>query len=357
MNQQASSTTPNVSQLRFMDGIRHPELWLWDSWTLDDAEGLHLYCLALNKHSAEGEPITPPERNNYRFHVRHFLSTDEGKSWTDCGAVLEPGHTADGADARNVWSGSVFRRADGEYLFGYTGVRQQDGNRDFLQTICMGTASSANGPVTVLSKALSCPLKDYEAITSLGYYLGPKERLGDNNGEEQGPILAWRDPYFFIDEHETLNAMWASKVAPTSPAIARATLKKESGEYRIDELLPPVMLPDSEEFTQAEVPKIYRDAQSGDFYLLISACNRVYEGQPDSEVNQELRLYRSQSSNGPWQCCSAKGSLLPDLNYLFGASIINPNFAEREITLLGPYTENAGKKKQLTFEAPLTLRF
>jgi len=30
----------------FQAGVQHPDLWLWDSWTLQGVEGgLHLYCL------------------------------------------------------------------------------------------------------------------------------------------------------------------------------------------------------------------------------------------------------------------------------------------------------------------------
>jgi len=95
------------TQNTFENGIHHPEFWLWDSWTCTDVQGLHLYCLALSKTDASGAAITPPDRNKHQFHIRHFVSLDQGNSWTDHGPVLQPGQIADGSDARNVWSGSV----------------------------------------------------------------------------------------------------------------------------------------------------------------------------------------------------------------------------------------------------------
>ena len=340
---------PAPTAQTFTGGIDHPLLWLWDSWTCTDDSGLHLYCLALAKINCQGEAIEPPDRNNYPFHIRHFLSKDEGQSWIDLGSVLEPGAYQEGADARNVWSGSVSVLDDGRYAFGYTGVRELGDKRHFLQTICVSLSATANGPVIAAPKPISCPLRDYDEITNKGYYLGPKARLGDCNGEEGGPIMAWRDPFLFYDNNNVLRAVWAAKSTPTGAAIAQATLTLEDGEITIDELLPPMHLPDSDQYTQAEVPKIYRDDDSGDYYLLISACNRTYEGQPDSEVNQELRLYRAREPVGPWAPFSTKGSLLPDLNFMFGASIIATDFPNQTITLLGPRTENAGPDHQLKF--------
>jgi len=48
----------------FQAGIQHPDLWLWDSWTLQGVEGsLHLYCLALSQTGFDGSLILPGQRN------------------------------------------------------------------------------------------------------------------------------------------------------------------------------------------------------------------------------------------------------------------------------------------------------
>lgn len=338
----------------FSGGINHPDLWLWDSWTLDDSDGhLHLYCLALAKTHSDGTAITPPQRNDYTFHVRRFTSDDAGHSWSDKGTVMQHGQMRDGADARNVWSGSVLRLDKETVAFGFTGIRDCGTDRRFLQTICIALGASPEAPTQWPDAALSCPFRDYDAIVSAGFYLGPRETLGSNQGEEGGPIMAWRDPFLFKEADGALYAVWSAKLSPTVPAVALARLKREGSTLRVAQLYPPVELPDAQSMTQAEVPKLYRDAASGDYLLMVSACDRRFEGQPDRELTHIHRLYRSAALTGPWRPVSAAGSALPGLEGLFGASLIDIDLAQGVLTVLGPYTENAGPERQLRFAPPV----
>ena len=100
----------------------------------------------------------------------------------------------------------------------------------------------------------------------------------------------------------------------------RLWLKPKHG-YAIETLHPPITLPDGKSITQAEVPKIYYDADSEIYYCLISACDRLYEGQDDSEVSKTLRLYKAGDLRGPWYSYRVGSSLLPGLENMFGASI------------------------------------
>ncbi|WP_308910437.1 hypothetical protein [Pseudokordiimonas caeni] len=347
---------PPPSPTIFVNGICHPNLWLWDSWTAHDQSSLHLYCLALNRQACDGSAILPGDRNNYPFHIRHFLSEDDGISWRDLGVVAKPGGAADGADGRNVWSGSVLRSHSGAWLYGYTGLRVKTDERQFLQTICIADGTTPNAISGWSREALSCPLRDYDSILAAGYYLGAKDKLGSNAGEAGGPILAWRDPFLFYDKSGILNAVWAAKLGPTKPAVARATIRETEDGFVIDRLFPPIALPDAADFTQAEVPKIYLDAASGLYLMLISACDRLYEGQPNAEVTMEMRLYKSHDLEGPWQPYGGEGSRLPELRDLFGASIISRGFSPEELVFLGPYTENAGPLKQLSFAPPVRMK-
>lgn len=337
----------------FTGGIDHPDLWLWDCWTQPEPEGeLNLYCLALAKTHSDGSTIMPPQRNDFTFHVRRFVSRDSGVSWRDKGAVMEPGQMRDGADARNVWSGSVLRLDDRTIAFGFTGVRDGGTDHGFLQTICVATGPTPSRPSHWPQAALSCPLRDYDAILARGYYLGPRDELGSNRGEEGGPIMAWRDPFLFATSGEELYAVWSAKLSPTRPAIALARLERKGEDIRLAELCAPIELPDAHLMTQAEVPKIYRDAASGDFLLMVSACDRRYEGQPDRELTHVHRLYRSARLTGPWRAFRAGDSALAGLEGLFGASLVDVDLARGLLTALGPYTENAGARRQLRF-APL----
>lgn len=339
---------PAPSALTFEGSLRHPDLWLWDSWTLKGDDGLHLYCLALSRTGHDGAPITPPQRNDHAFHVRHFVSGDEGCSWHDHGAALTPGGAGDGADARNVWSGSVLRLQDGRVAFGYTGLRTAGPDRRFLQTVCIGFGATPEAMDTQPARALSCPLRDHAAIRAAGYYLPGVAELGADAGEEGGPILAWRDPFLLETGDGTLHAFWSAKIAPTRPAIAHARLVLRGNQVAIDRLGAPILLPDAEEFTQAEVPKLYPDGAGG-WLLLISSCDRLYEGQPDSAVRQQQRLYRAPSPLGPWTPAQRHGSVLSGLDFQFGASLTAVGPDARWIDVLGPFTENAGADTQLSF--------
>ena len=341
---------PPARETVFTGGIDHPDLWLWDSWTMHEPGGeWHLYCLALSKADSDGAAIMPPQRNDFTFHVRHFLSGNSGRSWRDMGAVMQPRQVADGADGRNVWSGSTLRLDKETVAFGFTGVRDSGTDRRFLQSICVATGTGPGRADRMPETALSCPHRDYESIVSMGYYLGPRETLGSNDGEEGGPIMAWRDPFLFTGPDGQLHAVWSAKLSPTVPAIAHARLERDGGRFKLAQLYAPIELPDAHLMTQAEVPKIYSDPVSGDFLLLVSACDRRYEGQPDRELSHIHRLYRSPDLHGRWTCFDRGGSALPGLEGLFGASLVAHDAPTGRFSVLGPYTENAGHKKQLKF--------
>lgn len=333
----------------FRKGISHPDLWLWDSWTLAEDDVWHLYCLALSRIDNDGRDIPPQDRNKHPFHIRHFLSRDGGQSWWDEGVYFKPENTPDGFYNRNVWSGSVLKLKNCRYLTGFTAIRNVDADHPFVQSIGLATSGDNRSITHVQDRPLSCPVRDYEQITSLGYYLGPKESLGHKDGEEGGPILAWRDPFLYQDTDGRIQAFWSAKVSPKEGAMAHATLAETEMGFVIESLHPPIRFPDSEKFTQAEVPKIYHDSTSDTYYCLLAACDRLYEGQPDSEVTKVTRLYKGPTLKGPWQAFNDKTSKLDGLENLFGCSIIKADFDAGKVALVAPITEMANNDIQLTF--------
>ena len=329
----------------FTNGVRHPELWLWDSWVWQGEGRLHLFCLALAKRQRDGSPITPGERNAHTFHVREFVSRDGGTTFRDAGVFFVPG-TEGRADRRNVWSGYVFGEDAG--LFAYTGVAEPTPARPFLQSICLGVRSGADWSASLLS----CPERDYDAIRGAGYYLGPRGGLGHVAGEEGGPILAWRDP-FALAHGGGIRLFWSAKVGPKTPAIASADLVMDgSGSYTLGPLCAPLCLPDADRMTQAEVPKIY--AVENGYILLVAACDRLFEGQPDAEVSKVTRAYRADGLDGEWTALSGT-SALGGLEHLFGVSALSAS--SEGLRVLGPYTEMASRDLQLSFAAPREIRF
>lgn len=329
--------TPHLAP--FTDSIHHPDLWLWDSWVMSDDSTLHLYCLALARRTKSGEAIAPADFNDHPFHYRHFTSSDGGTSWSDRGAVLHPGNLSDKGDSGNVWSGSVLDVEEGRVLFGYTGIDHAAPDRRFVQTIILASGTP-DGPDTFPAAAQSHPVRDNTAIREAGYYLPEPGVVGHNDGEGDGTILAWRDPFLFKTPDGTLHALWSAKVTERIPAVAHAIVKKEGQHWSLD-LQPPIRLPDEHDYTQAEVPKICMDDDTGELVLMISACNRLHEAQPDSEVWKQLRLYRSRDIRGPWRVAFRDTAVIPGTDTLFGASFLDRAVAGGTARVLSPRTAKA----------------
>ncbi len=327
----------------FKGAIVHPELFLWDAWSYQEQETLHLYCLAISRTKPDGEPLLPAEKDNYPFHIRHFSSLDLGASWKDEGCFQQSGNAIDGHDARNIWSGSIAALPGGAKIAGFTGIFEIDDTRRYLQNISLGLSADGYSVGSVLPSPLSCPLRDREQILGLGYYLDGPDTLGSNDGEEGGPVMAWRDPFIFVDSDNHIHAFWAAKTGPCVGVVAHGLIKDgliaggDSG-YSLETLYPPMSLPDGEKFTQAELPKVYCDDSTGTCYLIVSSCNRIFEGQPDSEVDKTIRLYKSASLRGPWQIAAGDNSAIKGSEGLFGMTVLQTDFANNRMLCISPRT-------------------
>lgn len=336
---------PDAFQEIFVNGIRHPYLYLWDSWSYIEDNITHLYCLAVLRKKPNGDDMNPNERNDYPFHVRHFTSNDDGLSWKDEGCFLKLDDIAK-LNYRTIWSGSVKPLRNGKKLVAYTGIENKDSNHNFLQNIALAISEDGHNINGVDDTSFSSPVKDWKEITEKGYYLDAIDNLGSNKGEKDGPIMSWRDPFIFYDKDDSLNLFWAAKVGPRSSAMARATLKSKGDLFSIEELHAPITVPDIEEFTQLEVPKVLYNELKDQYYLVISSCDRLYENQPEAEVSKNVRLYTSKDINGPWKSIGNK--ILGEQN-LFGVTILRTDFENNRLLCIAPYTENAKTEDVLSF--------
>lgn len=239
------------------------------------------------------------------------------------------------------------------FVCGFTGIREQDEARPFLQAIYLANTESPSELAFPPQTALSCPSRDYDLIREQGYYLGPRDKLGSAQGEEGGPILSWRDPFVYAEGDDVFEVFWAAKVRPTEGAVAHATVQRAGAGFEIKTLHPPMTLPDGNLFTQAEVPKLYKDGRTGLYFLLISACTRISEMQPESEVEKVLRLYVGPTFRGPWTGAFAEGhSMIKGAEFLFGGVIEEIDTSTGRLNLLSAYTEYHSEALQLTV-APL----
>jgi hypothetical protein len=331
---------------KFENGICHPYLYLWDAWSYIEGDVIHLYCLAVSRLKTDGTILQPIERNNFPFHIRHFTSINDGRTWTDEGCFLDPKTWSEKSSYYNVWSGSIEPTPDGKKLTAFTVLEQIDAHHKFIQNIGLAISDDGFKIDQIIDLSLSSPYRDWENITNKGYYLDKPKKLGANAGEEGGPILSWRDPFIFFDNEDEVNLFWGGKVSPTKGALVRAKLQKNGTGYKIARLYPPVTVPDGNEFTQLELPKVLHDKESGFYYLIVSSCNRLYEGQSDEEVDKCVRIYKSTSIDGQWETLG--GKILGSEN-LFGPTILKTDFKNNRLLCIAPFTDAAEKELSLTF--------
>ena len=86
-----------------------------------------------------------------------------------------------------------------------------DSDHNFIQNIVLAVSGDGYVINQVADMVLSSPNRDWEEITKKGYYLDVPETLGSNEGEGGGPILAWRDPFIFLDKDENVNLFWGGQ--------------------------------------------------------------------------------------------------------------------------------------------------
>ena len=128
MSQKPNQMIDKVKQIpppyagEFANGICHPLLYLWDSWSYIEHDIMHLYCLALSRLKPDGSPIKPIERNDFPFHIRHFTSKNNGQTWKDEGCFLEAANLSEKLNNYTIWSGSVEVLDDGKKLIAFTGL-------------------------------------------------------------------------------------------------------------------------------------------------------------------------------------------------------------------------------------------
>ncbi len=350
MNQRLSieaELVPPAYEEAFIGAIRHPELFLWDAWSYQEGSLTHLYCLAVNRFTGKGERLDAKDRNSRPFHVRHFVSFDGGLSWFDQGVFQKPRPQHPVFNYTSVWSGSVTLLDDGRKLAAFTGLKGDGKDLLFQQSLAVAVSYDGSKLDDSTINLVSCPIRDRQMIVDCGYFIDEEAQLGHKDGEQGGPILAWRDPFILQLDNE-LHMFWCAKTESKVSALGHATLVETEAGFEFSKLFEPALMPDAQSYTQLELPKVIYDDLNNKFYLIIATCNRLFEGQSDAEVDKNTRIYESDSLAGPWRFHYSHGSEMPvSEDHMFALTVINADFENDLLYCLAPFTEDG--------EYPLTL--
>ena len=337
--------------------IRDARNYLWDAWSYKDANHYHLYCLSVPRFVDDGTPLKAADRNQQHFCVRYYYA-DVPKTWgadlqwSAGGCFQQVGRANDAHDAGNIWSGSVLPLEHGDTLVAYTGLWHPCTHpQRFAQNIGVGIAKTASSIETHSQHLLCCPMREYERVVAAGYYVDPPKDFGGADGERGGAISAWRDPFLLHDTDGRLHLFWSAKVSPQVAALGHGILERdEHSRYILSQLLPPICFPDADEFTQAELPKVCYDQTHERYYIMISTTNRVDERQADADVHKCTRLYHCASVDQPCEAYTKQGSIVhTPYPHLFGATILDADFENRQLLCMASYTDAAPADSALSF--------
>jgi beta-fructofuranosidase len=257
--------------------------YLWDNWiAYDEAAGrYHRYLLGAPRSLA-------PSERHARARIRHAIS-DCGTRWHDLGWALEPGPPG-AHDDLAAWTGTTII-AEGRFSLLYTGVANRPG---LPQTIALATSNDGHA-----FDRRSAPL------------LAPTCDLGYDPGDDDGVIMAWRDPHVARDPRTGLwHMVFACKRAGAAPrgAIGHAVSRGDLAHW---ELRPPLGLPAG--FAQAEVPALVFGRVA--VYCLLSTKDA--ERDDATASGSAWRVFAAPSIEGPWE--AAAPPLLRATDRIYGA--------------------------------------
>lgn len=302
--------------------------YLWDSWVLkDEINGEILYRL----YHLDAPDNGDPESRHDIAAVRQAISKDL-INWKDIGPTFMSGPKGSWDDGP-IWTGNVYKKDNGEYLFFYTARNHRDGQ---FQRI--GLATSEDGVTWERSdKPLSVPDGTwYETM-------------------EISPVYrAWRDPFVIKDEKNGKYLMYITAKTKNGHetykgCIALAVADNIEGPY---EVKPPVLAPGL--YAQMEVPQIIQ--KDGKVYLFFSCQEKDYNpewAEKTGGPQTGLHCFVSDSLYGPFTPINGTGIITGSKDNLYTVKLIAHPGREGNFLAIGWYMENKNTQKALTLSGPM----
>lgn len=334
MNDDTSGERSGAAPTLSRGAVTHPDYMFWDNWFAVYQGQYHRFTLQAPRrfppghvrvfaddHPAapatlEGAPTTPDDRH----HLAEigYLTSADAVHWEYRGAAIRPSEEPAAWDSHVIWSGNAHVVA-GRLVVPYTGRSQQPANGDrFLQQIGLAILDPDTGHFDKLAQnPVLSPLERSPGGARRA------EELGYDIAGDELVIMAWRDPYFLVDEAAGMVHMFfAAKLqaqlvaerlpgAPGRGGIGHAVARIDALDRW--ELLEPLALPAA--YSQLELPiVIQRDGE----YVLLSS---VAELGADGSRRQSLRGYRAGALHGPWQPIHGDSDLLVPLEGIYGINM------------------------------------
>lgn len=99
----------------------------------------------------------------------------------------------------------------------------------------------------------------------MSQYIHPKSPRSFGNGHRGGGgrVMAWRDPFVFIDKHDRIHLFLSAKAASRRGAPGHTILRRDKQRFRLEKLFPSATIPGGKDVTRVELPRIYHDAGQG----------------------------------------------------------------------------------------------
>lgn len=333
--------------------IESDTFYVWDNWGyMSKAGDLHIHAQYCEKHLCE-----VPEDRYWHAKIQHFVSMDKGESFMNRGTVIDVSKDSEHFDAFNIWSGCVYELDDGRVMSLYTGLSSSDkrlaGNRRCaLQSIGLAISHDGGVSFTKNPEPIISPIRDYELLRRLGYFLGPKESLGEID-DPDGTFMCLRDPELFVED-ETIHMIFACKVACKGVSsgirngVGHAVIKDFNNLSSI-EIMRPIFVAKETDYNQLELPGLFKAGAK--YYLVVSTTNLEYIGQPDTEVEKTVRIFVTDNlQTNQWNPFGDEGShiilnssrdgiygpkiihnYMKDVHYCFRPFVVGETFAPRSI--------------------------
>ncbi len=255
--------------------------WVWDCWLAPKpVDGLwHIFYLKAPKS------LVDPDLRHVNATVGHATSTDL-TNWTHLETALKPGPIGAWND-RAIWTGSVLNAPDGTWRLFFTGTNKTT-EGGYVQRI--GVATSAD--------LMEWTQQDLVIEANAEFY----ERVDLTNVAEsvavnEWPEEAWRDPWVFFDERDSLWHMLITSRGKSGKTLNRGAVGHAVSFNLTDwDVRPP--LTDQTPFGHLEVLEVL-PTEVGH---VVTFCAAARDVDPESGIAQRTGTWSApaDSPTGPF---------------------------------------------------------